>query len=74
MKDKFEAFVGPLLMYSAHVRVTLLFICFLLISLLFIFFLFYIPYNTLFVIIIINILYTVWHYNLQMYLISLIKI
>ena len=49
MKDKFEVSVGLSPMYSAPVCVTLLFICFL----------FYIPYNTLFVIIIINILYTV---------------
>ena len=57
----FEVSVCPSPMYSAHVRVTLLFIFFLLISLFYFSstFFFYIPYNTLFVIIIINILYTV---------------
>ena len=62
MKDKLKASVGPSPLCCAPV------------FLYFSFALFLFPYNILIVIIIINILYTVWHYNLQIYLISLIKI
>ena len=61
MKDKLKASVGPSPLCCAPV------------FLYFSFALFLFPYNILIVIIIIK-LYTVWHYNLQMYLISLIKI